>query len=536
MISELVLKEIKQNSFLAKKGYKKIFSLISSIFLLALFIFIEVILYLNIYDKVNVFANLNASLFSIVLFILFIFGTISSINMFYKAFFKNEKEKIILGTSPVSTYDVILAKSINIYLKLLIFSFSTIFVFSLTYGLKGELGFLFHCLMFFSTLLMALLMLLLGAIFVIPFFEIKKIVTRYKLISFIFVIVFLVLASLLYASILNLFVNLIRDDDIGVLFTTERVELLNEVAKYLYPVSSFIEFSNLENMNINFVIILAFVIILYSISIFIFSKYLTAFYEGRLERNVKKRSSNYQIKLTSLTRALVEKELHLAISNSEGIFSFLSLVIIEPFIIFSVVSAVNLIFSTGNLNYISTLFPSIFLVTDVLLILLFLAVINTQSSLSLTKEKDTLLVMKTMPVSYFKQLLIKVLVPSIISFVSYLISIIILVSFGEIDLISFIFLLLIGAFTIMLLNLSSLYNDLKMKGASSLLTLTLGFVLPLVSVVLGAALSLLVEAEQEIYVFFSAILALDIIALLFFIIKIKSRVTNLFMKYEGEAR
>ena len=168
--------------------------------------------------------------------------------------------------------------------------------------------------------------------------------------------------------------------------------------------------------------------------------------------------------------------------------------------------------------------------------MLFLSVINTTTSMSLIKEQSTLILMKTMPVSYFKQLLIKVLVPSLISLFSYLVTLIILVSFGELSWIEFLFLILVGALSIALLNIFSLFNDLKSKSASSFVSLLIGFVFPLISVALGMGLSLLVDPEFEVYVFFGSIIFLELALLSFFLINIKRRVTNLFMKYEGEAR
>ena len=196
----------------------------------------------------------------------------------------------------------------------------------------------------------------------------------------------------------------------------------------------------------------------------------------------------------------------------------------------------NLIFGTGNLNYISTLFPSIFLTVDVILIMLFIAIINTTSSMSLIKEKNTLIIMKTLPVSYFKQLLIKISVPTILSFISFFVSILALVIFNEISLVDFAFLILVGGLSIILLNIIALYSDLKSKNKSSLLTVLISFVFPLFAVALGALLSLLVEAFLETVIFFLSIIALELIVISFFVIKIKSRVTKLFMKYEGEAR
>ena len=538
MVGQLILKEFKQNSFLNKKGIiSKIVSLFSSLVLLALFITLEVLLYINVFDKLNVYTSLNDSLFIVISFILFMFGVFSAVAFLYSTFFKNAKEKIILGTSPASPYDIILAKSISVYFKLLVYIFSTIFALSIAYGLKSEVDFLFYVLMFFASLVLAFLCETIGTILLIPFNEIKKFINRFKIFSFILMIIVLIGLALLYGAFLNLFVNLIRNDDIGSLFTTDRVELLKNISTYLYPIFNCIDFAKCNEMNVHFTIVLAIMIFTFVIAMFAFKKYLSSYYSGAIDKKVSKNKSTYSIKLTSINGALIRKELSLALSNNDGIFSYISLIILEPFVVFSVISAVNLIFSTGNLNYISTLFPSIFLTVDVLLILLFLSVINTTSSISLIKEKNTLLVMKTIPVSYFKQLLFKAMVPSIISSCSYLLTLVLLVSFGEVTWIDFLFLIVVGLLSIVLLNTFNLFNDLKSKSASSFLSMLISYVFPVVAVVLGAVLSLLVDGTiLETSIFFVSIIALEIIVLLCFIVKIKSRVTNLFIRYEGEAK
>ncbi len=536
MIDRLFLKEFKESSFLAKKGMKKIFTLLSSLVLLALFITLEVLLYINIFDKVNVYTDFNDALFIIIEFALFIIGMFSLVPLTYNAFFKNQKERIILGTSPASSFDIIFAKALNIFFKSLLFVFSTMFPLMVAYGIKSETDFIFFVLMFFTLLGVGVLIETFAFLLVIPFREIRKIVSRYRIISFIVMMIFLILLALLYGGVLNLFVNLIRNDDIGSLFTVDNVEVMKTVSSFLYPIKNVIELSKVNEVNLNFVIFISFIIFSFVIALFTFNKYLLNYYQGANTFINRKKHKIFSIRLSSIEGALIRKEFNLALSNSDGIFSYISLIILEPFLVFSVISAVNLIFGTGNLNYISTLFPSIFLTVDVILIMLFIAIINTTSSVSLIKEKNTLIIMKTLPVSYFKQLLIKISVPTILSFISFFVSILALVIFNEISLIDFAFLILVGGLSIILLNIIALYSDLKSKNKSSLLTVLISFVFPLFAVSLGALLSLLVEAYLETVIFFLSIIALELIVISFFIIKIKSRVTKLFMKYEGEAR
>ena len=516
MIARLFLKEFKESSFLAKKGIKKIFTLLSSLVLLALFITLEVLLYINIFDKVNVYTDFNDALFIIIEFALFIVGIFSLVPITYNAFFKNQKERIILGTTPASSFDIIFAKALNIFFKSLLFVFSTMFPLMVAYGVKSDADFVFFVLMFFTFLGVGVLIETFAFLLVIPFREIRKIVSRYRIISFIVMMIFLILLALLYGGVLNLFVNLIRNDDIGSLFTVDNVEVMKTVSSFLYPIKNIIELSKVNEVNLNFVIFISFIIFSFVIALFTFNKYLLNYYQGANAFINRKKHKIFSIRLTSIEGALIRKEFNLALSNSDGIFSYISLIILEPFLVFSVISAVNLIFG--------------------ILIMLFIAIINTTSSMSLIKEKNTLIIMKTLPVSYFKQLLIKISVPTILSFISFFVSILALVIFNEISLIDFAFLILVGGLSIILLNIIALYSDLKSKNKSSLLTVLISFVFPLFAVSLGALLSLLVEAYLETVIFFLSIIALELIVISFFVIKIKSRVTKLFMKYEGEAR
>ena len=454
------------------------------------------------------------------LFALFIVGIFSLVPITYNAFFKNQKERIILGTSPASSFDIIFAKALNIFFKSLLFVFSTMFPLMVAYGVKSEVDFVFFVLMFFTFLGVGVLIETFAFLLVIPFREIRKIVSRYRIISFIVMMIFLILLALLYGGVLNLFVNLIRNDDIGSLFTVDNVEVMKTVSSFLYPIKNIIELSKVNEVNLNFVIFISFIIFSFVIALFTFNKYLLNYYQGANVFINRKKHKIFSIRLSSIEGALIRKEFNLALSNSDGIFSYISLIILEPFLVFSVIS----------------LFPSIFLTVDVILIMLFIAIINTTSSMSLIKEKNTLIIMKTLPVSYFKQLLIKISVPTILSFISFFVSILALVIFNEISLIDFAFLILVGGLSIILLNIIALYSDLKSKNKSSLLTVLISFVFPLFAVTLGALLSLLVEAYLETVIFFLSIIALELIVISFFIIKIKSRVTKLFMKYEGEAR
>ena len=533
MIYSLFLKEIRQTTLFSKKGIKLLLSIMSSIILLSLFILLEVYFYSAIFEKVDVYKNFNTTLFIFIEFAIFIIGIVTSTLFFQKSLYKNQKDRFILGLAPVSNHDIIFAKSSVIFLRLLVFSFSSFYVFALTYGYKSQQDNLFYVLSFFGTLFFTLLILFIGSIISIPCNEAMWYLKKYKIISFCIVFCLMILVSLVYTYILQLFVNLIRNNDIGSIFTIDSIEFLNYIGKYLYPTTLIINFSLLSNPNLDILIIVLLILGFGVISYLLLNRYLNFYYKNRIYSPTSKKVNNISFKITTTNRSLINKEVLLALNNNEGVFSFISLIVMQPFFVFSVVSAINLIFDTGNLTYISTLFPSLYIAVDTLLILLFLTIINSSSSLSLKKEKDTLIIMKNIPVSYFKQIIIKIIVPSVITFISYFLGITLLVSFLQIDIWMYFYLIFVGIGLIITLNILSLLNELRYYKNSNFTSILLSFVFPIVTSSIGFVMTLTVDAYYQVHMFYCAMVLLNLLILVFILFKFKSRVTKLFINFEG---
>lgn len=529
----LFIKELKQSNIFTNRGIKLILSLISSLILLSLFIVVEVLFYIAIYDKVDVYTGFNKTLFLFIEFIIFIIGLITSTIFFQRSLYKKEKDRVLLGLSPITNHDIIFAKSSVIFLRLFIYSLSTFYLFGIVYGIKSQQDGLFYVLMFFGTIFFSVIILFFGSILSIPCNEIRWFLKKYKILSFCIVFCLMVLVALLYSGFLNLFVNLIRNNDLGSIFTIDNVELLNSIAKYLYPTTNIINFTLLLDPNINILVISILSIAGGVFSYMLLNRYINFYYKNRVFNSSHKISSTFSFKITSVYKSLIKKEIHLALNNNEGVFSFISLIIMQPLFVYSVVNAINLIFETGNLTYISTLFPSLYIGIDTLIILLFLTIINSSSSVSLKREKNTLSIMKNIPVSYFKQILIKIIVPSVISFISYFIGLSLLICFSQIDLWMYFYLIFIGLSLIIILNLLSLLNELRYYKNSSFTSVLISFVYPILMSGIGFVMTLLVSAYYQVHMFYCMIVLFNLIILFFILFKFKTRVTKLFIAYEG---
>ena len=180
MIGQLILKEFQTNSLFKTHGIKRVISIISSIMLLAFFICLEILIYSLIYNKINVYADLNDSFFIVLIFAITILGILGYVPITQKTFFNSESERLIYSTLPLTSYDIILSKGVNLYTKLLIFNLSTSYVFGATYAYIRSSNFTFYIIFFFMMLLLTFLMEGVPFLLVIPFNEFKKLLSKYN--------------------------------------------------------------------------------------------------------------------------------------------------------------------------------------------------------------------------------------------------------------------------------------------------------------------------------------------------------------------
>ena len=178
--------------------------------------------------------------------------------------------------------------------------------------------------------------------------------------------------------------------------------------------------------------------------------------------------------------------------NTEYSFSFLGLLVVQPLLAYLVVKALNTIFTTGVFAYYISVVPNFLPLMDVLLLMIFTVSINQGACQYIQMEKRTIKVMKTIPVSYKTQLLIKVGIPFVLSFVSFLITILVLVISGVISFITFVFALILVTILLVTYEIVSLKEELSIrnkKPRSTFVSNLYSYALPIVYFGVTAVLS-----------------------------------------------
>lgn len=526
MFLTIFFRELISSRLLQKKGYKfylnLFFNLISIIILVCLLCYV----YNLLYEKLAVFTNFNKSFLVVVLTILTFLLSLYLVKDINNVYFSRPNEIILLKSRPIDNYSIIFGKLAYVYLKSLIYNLLTIFVILVLYGDKLGYGITYHCYNTVSLIFLAFLELGLALLFSIIVRFIRNILNKSKLLSFLTTIILAFVLAIFYALVLKGFVNLVRGDSLNNLFNSSNVNTFTKISTYLYPLYSVVALGTSLERSINFLVILVTCGTIFLLACLVFKFYYVSYLNGT--NRTSKRYLDHEVKLTSTNKALIKKELFLSFNQADGVFSYFSLIVIEPLLIYAVISGLNLIFQTGNLVYFKQLYASGYLSMITALIILFVAVINATSSIALEKERRMLIKLKVLPISPVRQMTIKIIVPFVISSTFYLISLIVLIITKEIDGLSFGYLLVIGLISLLVLNISSIYTDLKTK--TGLLSLFLDFVLPIIYILVAFVISILININENLY--YLIILGLEFLTLLVLLTIYKKVINKGFISHE----
>ena len=170
-----------------------------------------------------------------------------------------------------------------------------------------------------------------------------------------------------------------------------------------------------------------------SCGIFLLGLSLTVFTFHRV-RNLavasKPRKSRFVYKKRSQLYGLIKKEIILLTKNPDYIFSFSGLLIVQPFLLYVIIVALNAIFGSGTLLYYTTLFPNFVSLVDVFIVMMVALIINGGANQYIAMEERTIRNLKTIPVSYKTQLAIKMMIPYTLSAFFLLVSLAVLLIGG----------------------------------------------------------------------------------------------------------
>ena len=436
---------------------KRITSIIVTFLFVAAFIGIEVFLYITILNKVGNIQNAPIAFTCLFLFIVSIIIIVSSLLSANKLFF-NEKDIEQLSVHPVDEIQIIFSKLIFLFITHYAIGFVTSFPLFVAYGVINNKTMMFYYVGIFYPALTFFFEVGIALIFVYPFRLLKNYLNKHIVIRFIVIAALLFGFSFIYTYVLNLFIEIVVGGSFNSILV--HVPKLVELQKYEFPTHFIVSamFNGQTRYVFPFIAIGVGVFILgCSIAIFAFN------YVRNASSNAKKKEKVKNVKVKSVTYTLIKKEFKLLAQNSDYSFSFLGLLVIQPLLAYLVIKALNTIFTTGVFAYYISMVPNFLPLLDVLILMFFTVIINQGANSYIQMEKKTIKVMKTIPVSYKKQLLVKVSIPLTLSFTSLLITLLVLVIGKVISPLTFIFSLLLVGLLLVIFEIISLKEELSIR-------------------------------------------------------------------------
>ena len=369
-----------------------------------------------------------------------------------------------------------------------------------------------------------------GLIFVYPVRMLLEYLKKHVVLEFALAVVLMVGLIIPYAKVLNMFVNLVTNNEIALIFTEESMAALANFGKYAVPVNFLTDFFIMKRSSA----LLTYLAIAGGILVFGLS--ITIYSYNRV-RNItatsKPKQHKFEYKKRSQIYGLAKKEVILLTKNPDYIFSFSGLLVVQPFLLYLIVVAMNAIFSSGTFLYYTTLFPNFVALIDVFLVIMITLIINSGANQYIAMEEKTIKNLKTIPVGYRKQLLVKVLLPLSMSVASLLVSILVLLIGGVVSVLTAAFAFLLSVVVVLVFDVISMQEELKIRHGrprSSYLSNLFSYIMPLSYIAMVMVLSY--SGFSLLLMYLMGVLLFALMGLPPFIV-LKKRMGNWFMELEA---
>ena len=515
--------------FSAHGGFKKrLFSTLATLFMAAFVVGIEWFLFSTILGKIANYANATRPFLTLFLFIISCLMVLLNIVQANRLFF-NQKDIEQLIRRPVSNAQIVGSKLVFMFLTHYFTTLLLVYPILFAYGNMIGKRLLYYYVGLFYPLLSFLFEGGLALILVYPYKLVSDFLKKHTLVQFLLSLAMMVGACWAYNYVLNIFMELVINNNINALFTTRSIERLIQIRTYLVPINLLTDiFATAETFRILPYLGIAGGVFLVGVSIVIFAfNYLRSVAMQPKSGKVKD-----ELNITSPTVALLKKELFLLFKDSNNIFSFTGLLIVQPFLVYIIIDSLNSVFASGAFAYYMQALPELIPLIDVLIIMLFTLIINQGATGYIQSEKSNVRLMKILPVPPLKQLLIKVLVPLSLSVTSLIITVLALGIGKKISWLTLIFALVLTLILLVIFDIVSLKEEMRIgnnRPRSTAMSTLYSYLLP-VAFFASAVVSCIFGMDIR----WAYVIGLAVFALLGapHLIKLRSRMKEMFLDLE----
>ena len=472
----LIAKDFKR-LFANKNSVKKnVAAIFISLLAFACLIAVEYIVFSLLLKKLQTYAQATMPFLTVFLAIVSIIMVFINISRANKLFFdKMDVEQLI--KRPITNFQIVSSKIIFLFFSHYLTTLLLIYPLAIAYGNLIARPAMFYYQIFFYPMLSFCSEVGIALFFVYPFRTVVEFLKKHIYLQFIVAILVMTIGCYIYGEVLSFFMNLVVNNDVGTIFTKSSIQALINIKQYLVPVNFFADIFFASRSGYLFpciCIVLGIFSLGTTIVVFAFSYFRSTTFS---QKNKKEK----QMKVLSVKYGLLKKEFILLFKDSSNVFSFTGLLIIQPFLLYNVISSMNLVFSSGAFSYYILALPELIPLMDALLVMLFTLIINQGANEYIQTEKANVRLMKTIPVLPSLQILLKVLVPFALSFLSLFASVIVLIATGTLTFLTGSFALILSALLLAIFDVVSLNEEMAIRNTkprSSLLSSFYSYALP----------------------------------------------------------
>lgn len=446
--------------------------------------------------------GVSLPLYIISLFILVIVQMIIHLPKFKKMVF-NPSDKQIINVLPIKRKTLITSKMILFYIEELISLSFLVIPLTVAYGLTNNVNGSFYLVLLPLILVLPIFVLTLSLLFVYPYYYAVEYLKNKYFIQFALIIALIGTAAFGYKSILEVFISLINEDRLTYLFNVRNATLIENISKFLVPCNWIIGLSNGKLINILYIISSsAFCLaVCYLLSDKLYNIKI------RFNKPVLKEKLN---KVTTPTKSLIKKEYILMFRSTNYLFSYGSLLVLLPVIVNIVTIAIRPL-------VIRLLGDAFFLPFVILFVTMFSAVINSFGGLFISREKDSISIIKMLPVSFKKQMNIKVGISLVNAGLSILVTMISMLLLKVVDFKGMICIFVISMLLVGVLIVSLAKKDLNKpayKNEESNLSMAIVFSLLIpVGLFIGSLFLIMQFSADQMYLILIGVMLLMFIVL-----------------------
>lgn len=436
--------------------------------LVGCFVALEVFIFQGVLTKISAIEGASEAFLSVFLFIITVLLTVFGVFQAKKLFF-DPLDVELLSVRPVSNGQIIASKMVMLFLVHYAASFVFSYPLFAAYGNMQGFSPMYYYKALFYPVASFLFETGLSLVFVYPAYLASRYLKNKPIAKLVMAIVVMAVLTYAYSVALSLFTSLVAQNNVMALFTQENVDVMIAFREYAVPVNFLLDIfiGKSARAFLIYLLIGSGVFILgVSITVFAYNYVRNVSFTAPPKKAVKTES------VLSAKKALVKKELILIFKDSDYIFSFTGLLVVQPFLLSLVINAMNAVFNSGTIMYYTSFLPGFVPAVDIFFVMIFSTTIAQGASAYISMEKRTVKNMKTMPVPVRDQLFIKVAIPFLLSATSLVISLLALVISGILKPTTTLFALLFAAISLAAYDLASLIEELSIRHAKPRKTFT----------------------------------------------------------------